>query len=125
MNEVTQPGLWARRGLLRRALGGLLLVPLCATLIAPTLAHADDAATAVKIDNFAFVPQTLKIKPGTVVTWTNDDDIPHTVVAIGTNLRSKTVDTGQTFTYKFDKPGTFNYICALHPHMKGQIVVAP
>ena len=65
----------------------------------------------------------MKIKKGTEVTWTNNDDIPHTVMAVGTSIRSKTMDTDATFTYKFDKSGTFNYICALHPHMKGKVIV--
>ena len=117
MTDVEKPGLWARRGMLRLALGG------SAMIVAASSARAEDAKMAVKIDNFAFVPAELKIKKGTEVTWTNNDDIPHTVLAVGTNIRSKTMDTDATFTYKFDKVGTFNYICALHPHMKAKVIV--
>ena len=117
MTEVENPSLWARRGMLRLALGGL------AAVAAVAAAQAEEGKVAVRIDNFAFVPGELKVKKGTEVTWTNNDDIPHTVVAVGTSIRSKTMDTDATFTYKFDKPGTFNYICALHPHMKGKVVV--
>ena len=112
MIERFKPSQLARRGLLCLA----LVLP-----VAPAWA-ADDKA-AVKIDNFAFVPGELKIKKGTSVTWTNNDDIPHTVVGIGTSIRSKTMDTDGTYTFKFDRVGTFNYICALHPHMKGKVVV--
>ena len=112
MTDVKKSGLWARRG--------VLCLPLLALA---TAARGDDAKAAVKIDNFSFVPGELKIKKGTEVTWTNNDDIPHTVLAVGTNIRSKTMDTEATFTYKFDKIGTFNYICALHPHMKAKVIV--
>ena len=57
------------------------------------------------------------------MTWTNDDDIPHTIVLTAIGVRSKAIDTEKTYSYKFDKAGTFAYICGLHPHMKGQIVV--
>lgn len=107
-----KPGLWVRRGLLCLALA-----------VSAAGARAEDGKAAVHIDNFAFVPMELKIKRGTEVTWTNNDDIPHTVLAVGTNIRSKTMDTEGTFIYKFDKAGTFNYICALHPHMKAKVVV--
>ncbi len=112
MRETTKPSLWARRGLL------------CLALAASAAElRAEDGKAAVHIDNFAFVPAELKIRKGTEVTWTNNDDIPHTVVAIGSGLRSKPMDTDGTFTYKFEKPGTFAYICGLHPHMKAKVVV--
>jgi plastocyanin len=117
MTDVNKPSLWARRGMLRLALGGSVLAA------AASRARAEAAKVTVRIDNFAFVPAELKIGKGTEVTWTNNDDIPHTVLAVGTNIRSKTMDTDGTFTYKFDKPGTFNYICALHPHMKAKVIV--
>lgn len=107
-----KPGLWVRRGLLCLALA-----------VSAAGARAEDGKAAVHIDNFAFVPMELTIKRGTEVTWTNNDDIPHTVLSVGTNIRSKTMDTEGTFVYKFDKAGTFNYICALHPHMKAKVVV--
>ena len=123
MSQFHDAGRLARRGLLRRALGGLALLPFGMAAVRAEVAKAE-----VKIDNFAFSPAVLRVKKGTEVTWINEDDIPHTVVAVavaaGTNLRSKTLDTDQTFVYRFDKAGTFNYICALHPHMKGQVVVS-
>jgi plastocyanin len=97
---------------------GLLL----ACLIAPAVAWSDDAAQ-LKIDNFKFGPDKLTITKGTEVTWTNQDDIPHSIVLTALGVRSKVLDTDKAFSYQFDKTGTFSYICGLHPFMHGQIVV--
>jgi amicyanin len=90
-------------------------------LFAGAPAFAADA-TAVKIGNFTFGPQELKVKAGTTVTWTNEDDIPHTVVSPN-NFRSKVLDTDGAFSFTFTTPGTYKYFCSLHPHMTGAIVV--
>jgi plastocyanin len=100
-------------------LAGLLAL----ALVAPPAARAEPAATEVKIDNFTFVPQRLTIKPGTTVTWINEDDIPHTVAATGKEFRSKVLDTNDKFSFTFAAAGTFEYFCSLHPHMTGTIVV--
>jgi plastocyanin len=89
-------------------------------LLAATPAWAVD--TAVKIGNFTFGPQELKVKSGTTVTWTNEDDIPHTVVSPNA-FRSKALDTDDKFSFTFTTPGTYKYFCSLHPHMTGTIVV--
>ena len=80
-------------------------------------------ATIVSIENFTFNPPELTIKAGTTVTWTNADDIPHSVVEDGTKFRSKALDTGETFSMTFADPGDVDYFCGLHPHMKGKIIV--
>ncbi len=90
-------------------------------LLAQTPVWAADA-TAVKIENFTFGPQELKVKAGTTVTWTNEDDMPHTVVSPN-NFRSKVLDTAGTYSFTFTTPGTYKYFCSLHPHMTGTIVV--
>lgn len=84
-------------------------------------AHAVDSS--VKIDNFTFSPSALTVKVGTKVTWTNEDDIPHTVNATAGAFKSGALDTDQAFSFTFAKPGTYQYFCALHPHMTGTIVV--
>jgi plastocyanin len=84
-------------------------------------AHAVDAA--VEIDNFTFSPSTLTVSVGTKVTWTNEDDIPHTVNATTQAFKSGALDTDETFSFTFTTPGTYQYFCALHPHMTGTIVV--
>jgi plastocyanin len=81
------------------------------------------AAGAVKIDNFSFTPTTLTVPAGTTVTWTNSDDIPHTVVSDDKAFKSKVLDTDEKFSYTFTKPGTYAYFCSVHPKMTGKIVV--
>ena len=84
------------------------------------------AATAeaeISIQSFQFVPAILTVKAGTAVTWINRDEEPHNVVSPDRVFRSKAIDGGEKFTTVFDKPGTYNYICAVHPHMRGKIIV--
>ena len=83
-------------------------------------ASAEDVA--VKIGNFTFGPQEVRVKAGTTVTWTNEDDIPHTVVSPN-SFRSKVLDTDGKYSFTFTTPGTYKYFCSLHPHMTGTIVV--
>ena len=66
---------------------------------------------------------TLTVGVGTTVTWTNRDDIPHTVTANDRSFKSKVMDTDGVFTFTFTKPGTYGYFCSLHPHMVGAVVV--
>jgi plastocyanin len=87
-------------------------------------ADQPSAATAeVKIDNFSFAPQTLTVAVGTTVTWTNRDDIPHTVVSTDGVFKSKARDTDEKFSYTFAKAGTYPYFCSIHPKMTGKVVV--
>jgi plastocyanin len=97
---------------------GLLL----ASLIIPVAARSDDSAQ-IKIDNFTFGPPKLLVTKGTTVTWTNQDDIPHSIVLSALGVHSKALDTDKSFTYQFDKAGTFAYVCGLHPAMRGTVVV--
>jgi amicyanin len=87
------------------------------------VAFADSGNAAVKIDNFTFTAKTLTVKAGTAVTWTNQDDIPHTVTSTTQQFRSKALDTDDKFSFTFSTPGTYDYFCSLHPHMTGTIVV--
>ena len=106
----------------RRGLGivSLGFAAAAATILRTDRALAED--TAVHIDNFVFEPQQLAVKMGTTVTWTNRDDIPHTVVCAG-KFRSKTMDTDGTFTFTFTTAGEYKYFCSLHPHMQGVVKV--
>jgi plastocyanin len=81
------------------------------------------AATEVKIDNFSFSPATLTVAVGTTVTWTNNDDIPHTVVNTDKIFKSKVLDTGERFSFTFAKAGEYSYFCSIHPKMTGKVVV--
>ena len=80
-------------------------------------------AAAVTIGNFTFKAPVVTVKAGTTVTWTNGDDIPHTVVSRDGVFRSKVLDTGDRFSFTFAKAGQFGYFCSLHPHMTGTIIV--
>ena len=84
----------------------------------PSAANAE-----VKIDNFSFGPETLKVSVGTTVTWINRDDIPHTVVSTDGVFKSKVRDTDEQFSYTFTKVGTYPYFCSVHPKMTGKVVV--
>jgi plastocyanin len=100
-----------------------LSFPVTVAVSAPALVPAS-APLAVHISNFTFGPKALTVKVGDTVTWTNDDDIPHTVVAADKSFRSKVLDTGQSFSFTFTKPGAVAYFCSLHPMMTGKIDVA-
>jgi plastocyanin len=81
--------------------------------------------TEVKIDNFSFGPAALTVPVGTTVTWTNRDDIPHTVVSTDDPkvFKSKVLDTDEKFSFTFSKAGTYPYFCSIHPKMTGKVVV--
>jgi plastocyanin len=117
-----------------------VLIPVAAvmTSLAPGRAHPPVAASArgktlsaapaagpvaIHISNFTFGPKMATVKVGQTVTWTNDDDIPHTVVATDKSFRSKVLDTGQSFSFTFAKPGQIAYFCSLHPMMTGKVTV--
>jgi len=92
----------------------------------PSLTANDQPSAAnaeVKIDNFSFGPQTLAVPVGTTVTWTNRDDIPHTVVSTDGVFKSRVQDTDEKFSYTFTKAGIYPYFCSVHPKMTGKIVV--
>jgi plastocyanin len=116
MDRVSEPGGIARRLLLRRAVAAGAL----AAIAGPAVRAAE---VEVVIDNFAFAPTPLNVKVGATVTWVNRDDIPHSIVCPGLKVKSHPLDTDDSFTYRFDRAGTYEYICGLHPHMHGQVVV--
>jgi plastocyanin len=83
------------------------------------------AANEVVIDDFHFGPTELTVAVGTKVVWTNDDSDPHTVTSDADPklLKSPPLDTGDSFAFTFDKPGTYRYFCSIHPRMQGTIIV--
>jgi plastocyanin len=78
---------------------------------------------SIHIDNFSFGPMDLTVPVGTRVTWINRDDVPHTVVSIDQRFKSQALDTGEEFSITFEKPGSYEYFCSVHPKMTGKIVV--
>jgi amicyanin len=81
------------------------------------------ARAQVKISNFKFGPRTLTVRVGTKVTWTNHDAIAHSVNFSSGKVNSKTLDDNATYSRTFTTPGTYAYICAIHPFMHGTVVV--
>jgi plastocyanin len=82
---------------------------------------------AVKIANFAFDPQTVVVKPGTTVTWTNADASIHDIKdtsPLATPV-SNSLGKGDKFTITYAQPGTYSYVCGIHPYMTGSVEVAP
>jgi plastocyanin len=108
---------------------GLLAIVMVAALLLSAGSPGSSANTAepasaeVKVDNFSFGPATLTVAVGTTVTWTNRDDIPHTVVSTDKVFKSKVLDTDEKFSFTFSKAGTYPYFCSIHPKMTGSVVV--
>lgn len=77
----------------------------------------------IVLKNFHFAPTSMIIVAGTTVTWLNLDSEPHTVVSVDGLFRSGGLDQNDTFTFKFDTPGTYEFLCSIHPQMMGTIIV--
>ena len=81
----------------------------------------------VVIREFKFEPETLTVNEGDTVEWRNDDAVPHTATADGEaenpGFDSGNIQTGAAWRYIAQKKGTYNYICTLHPNMKGKLIV--
>jgi len=112
-------------GLRAAAIGVLLAFGAAADpAMKPQAADNADAGKIV-IDNFAFEPSTLTVSAGTVLTWLNEDDAPHTVVGTDAEspIQSPPLDSGERYSVALAKPGTYRYFCSLHPHMTGTVIV--
>jgi plastocyanin len=86
------------------------------------------SGNSVMIKGFAFSPDTLTVKPGTTVTWTNGDGTSHTVASDAgapVAFSSDPIANGASYTFTFSQPGTYTYHCSIHPSMKGTIIVQP
>jgi plastocyanin len=80
-------------------------------------------ANTVIIKSFMFAPGSLTIPVGTTVTWENLDGEPHTALSIDGLFRSPALDEKDKYSFKFDKPGTYKFLCSIHPQMRGTIIV--
>ena len=132
--EASATGAASGRGILAHV--GAFLVLLAFALLAfahlsnateselvPAAAPADGKTVEVAISNFTFTPNELTIAPGTTVKWVNHDDIPHLVAEKALAFKSQALDTNDSFSFTFTKPGDVEYFCVLHPHMTGKITV--
>jgi plastocyanin len=79
----------------------------------------------IAVANFAFAPVNLSVRTGDAVTWTNMDDISHTVTADNDAFDSGALGHGASFQLTAGPPGTYTYFCQIHPFMKGTLTVTP
>jgi plastocyanin len=120
LREQIRSGTTMRKTILLR-LAALSLVAL--VLFAPT-AGAQGETMTVSIKNFAFDPPNTTVSAGTTVTWVNNDQVPHTATANDGAFDSGTLQPGQSYSFKFDKAGTYAYHCNIHPYMTGTVTVS-
>ena len=99
-------------------------LPLMAAAMAAIWAVSEAAApNSIEVKDFMFTPTTLTVNAGAEVSWVNKDDEPHTVVSDTGLFRSGALDTDESFSFRFDKPGTYRFTCSIHPRMVGTIIV--
>jgi len=91
----------------------------------PPPVSTESAEQTILIQNFSFVPSPVTIKAGTIVTWKNEDNAPHSIVSDpdGEEFESAVFANGEKYFFKFQKVGNFTYHCSIHPYMKGEIIV--
>lgn len=120
-NEQTERAAGARgtRPIRRR----LAALTACALLTSAAAVAQAPSPPAVVIKNFMFSPTMLTVPAGSTVTWSNLDQEPHTVVSDSGVFRSGALDTSESFSFKFEKPGTYHFTCSIHPQMVGTVIV--
>jgi amicyanin len=91
--------------------------------VAVVAAPSKPATAEVTIDNFSFSPAEVKVAVGTTVTWTNHDDIPHTVVSTEKVFKSKVLDSEEKYSFTFTTAGSYGYFCSIHPKMTAKVIV--
>lgn len=109
-----------------RTFGYTLGAAFLAAAVAVSLAAASHAAPTdalVSIKNFDFHPMDLTMPAGATVTWKNLDGEPHTVTSLDGTFRSGALDEGDSFSFRFSKPGVYRYLCTIHPRMVASVMV--
>ena len=117
-----------------REVGGAAASPSASPTVSPTATAAATReaspqasprteACTIDIHDLAYHPAQTEIAVGTTVTWTNSDTVPHTATATDRTFDSSILDPGKSYSHTFEKAGTFDYSCLVHPQMKGTIVV--
>jgi amicyanin len=111
------------------ALGAIMLSALLGLTFAPVQLPATVRVAAahysVQMVNYAFAPASITVNEGDTITWTNQDTAPHTVTTTSgpQSLNSPYLSKGQSWSYTFSAPGTYQYYCTVHPDMRARIVV--
>lgn len=94
------------------------------TAVQQSAMPAEMTQNVITIQNFAFAPQSITVKAGSTVTVTNLDSTGHNVAATDKSFQTEILSNGQSATFKAPtKPGTYDFICEVHPMMKGQLIV--
>jgi plastocyanin len=112
----------------RKSILPIVLLFVCG-LLAVAMSHGaenQDKATKdtrIEIKDFSFQPKTITVPVSTKVVWVNKDEEPHTVASTDDVFKSKALDTDDQFSFTFDKKGTYEYFCSVHPRMTAKIVV--
>ncbi|MDT7812530.1 MAG: hypothetical protein QOJ42_2446 [Acidobacteriaceae bacterium] len=127
-NPETSSGVGCKSQNVLRALRLTVLFAALASI--PCLAEDANNAGAgqvvtVSIDHNTFTPGEITVAPGTTVTWVNSETMPHTVVDQNKGFRSKTLAKDAKFSFTFTTAGDFDYLCSIHPNMKGKVIVKP
>lgn len=81
--------------------------------------------THMNMQHFAYQMTNIQVRVGTTVTWTNQDSAPHSVTFKNGMMDSGLLYQGQSFSYTFNKPGTYQYYCSVHPYMVATVTVVP
>jgi amicyanin len=115
------------QGVLRALRLAVLFAALAATpcLAGDVNSGAAAPVAAVTMDHNTFIPAEITVLPGTTVTWTNTEAMPHTVVDQNKAFRSKTLVKDASFSFTFTTAGDYDYLCSIHPFMKGKVIVKP
>ncbi len=79
--------------------------------------------THMNMQNFAYQTSNIQVRAGTTVTWTNQDNVPHSVTFKNGMKDSGLMYQGQSFSYTFNTPGTYQYYCTVHPNMVATVTV--
>lgn len=107
---------------MRRRTARVLLTS-AVTLIVSGALGAAPATQTIAIEGFMFRPAVVTVNQGDVVEWQNKDIVAHTATAKGAGLDSGEIPANATFRFTATRKGRFDYICTLHPTMKGTLVV--
>lgn len=101
----------------------VLSLGVATALLAALTSAAGAGPTEVRISQHRYAPATVVVESGATVRWVNDDGDVHTVTSDAGAFASPGIDTHEEYAFAFQAPGTYTYHCALHPMMKGTVVV--
>lgn len=107
-------------------MGGMMQGPSGTATVPAPIGTAVSGSPQITIRNYAYSPASIRVKTGTSITWMNQDSVPHTATSTaGQGFDTGILAQGESATIVIDTPGTYDYICSVHPAMKGVLVVEP